>query len=149
MTIVCQQCGRTGSIDEQLYAGKQLKIRCPYCSHEFIFTIPGNGAGILEAASQGERPAYENAAASSVDPETSDALILEAKRIARLIISEIKLYNQDKIERAGSKREVLEMLKTDLLRGKEHYNSRIAARLPLGPDYFNETVREILLAGKS
>lgn len=147
MTIVCQQCGRTGSIDEQLYSGKKLKIRCPYCSHEFIFTIPGNGAGILEAAPQEKTP-ESSEPASSTDPETSDALILEAKRIARLIISEIKLYNQDKIEQANSKREVLEMLKTDLLRGKEHYNSRIAARLPLGPDYFNETVREILLAGK-
>jgi uncharacterized Zn finger protein len=149
MTIVCQQCGRTGSIDEQLYSGKQLKIRCPYCSHEFIFTIPGNGAAILEAATQEESQERNHALASPADPETSDGLILEAKRIARLIISEIKLYNQDKIERAESKTEVLDMLKTELLRGKEHYNSRIAARLPLGPDYFNETVREILLAGKS
>jgi DNA-directed RNA polymerase subunit RPC12/RpoP len=147
MTIVCQQCGRTGSIDEQIYAGKRLKLRCPYCSHEFIFTLPGNGAGIIKASDQAATDA--NAPLATVDPEAAEALILEAKRIARLIISEIKLYNQDKIERAGSKREVLEMLKMDLLRGKEHYNSRIAARLPLGPDYFNETVKEILLAGKS
>jgi hypothetical protein len=147
MTIVCQQCGRTGSLDEQFYSGKQLKIRCPYCSHEFIVTIPGNGAGILEATPQEE--SWKEDIAPPADPETSDALILEAKRIARLIISEIKLYNQDKIEQAGSQREVLELLKADLLRGKEHYNSRIAAKLPLEPDYFTETVREILLAGKS
>jgi len=146
MTIVCQQCGRTGSIDEHAYAGKRLKLRCPYCSHEFVFTLPGNGAGLIEVPDQAPvvTPPF-----STADPEALEALILEAKRIARLIISEIKLYNQDKIEKAGSKREVLEMLKMDLLRGKEHYNSRIAARLPLGPDYFNETVKEILLAGKS
>ncbi len=144
MTIVCQQCGRTGWIDEQTYAGKRLRLRCPYCSHEFVFTLPENGAGVLEESSQ-----TEVTAATSADQETVEALILEAKRIARLIISEIKLYNQDKIEKAGSRREVLDMLKTDLLRGKQHYNSRIAARLPLGPDYFNETVKEILLAGKS
>jgi DNA-directed RNA polymerase subunit RPC12/RpoP len=147
MTIVCRQCGRTGSIDEQIYAGKRLKLRCPYCSHEFIFTLPGNGAGVLLEAP--DQAPVANALQPSVDPEAAEALILEAKRIARLIISEIKLYNQDKIEKASSKREVLEMLKMDLLRGKEHYNSRIAAKLPLGPDYFNETVKEILLAGKS
>jgi hypothetical protein len=142
MTIDCQQCGRTGSIDEHVFAGKRLKLRCPYCSHEFIFALPGNGAGVLQIQDQAPPVA-------AVDSDATEALILEAKRIARLIISEIKLYNQDKIERAASKREVLEMLKVDLLRGKEHYNSRIAAKLPLGPDYFNETVKEILLAGKS
>jgi hypothetical protein len=146
MTIVCQQCGRTGSIDEHVHAGKRLKLRCPYCSHEFIFSLPGNGTVSLEVP---HRTPAMNEMFTAVDPETLEALILEAKRIARLIISEIKLYNQDKIERAESKREVLEMLKVDLLRGKEHYNSRIAAKLPLGPDYFNETVKEILLAGKS
>ena len=144
MTIVCQQCGRTGSIDEHVYSGKRLRLRCPYCSHEFIFTLPGNGAGFVNVPDQA--PVVTP---PLTEPEATEALILEAKRIARLIISEIKLYNQDKIEKAGSKREVLEMLKMDLLRGKEHYNSRIAARLPLGPDYFNETVKEILLAGKS
>jgi hypothetical protein len=148
MTIVCQQCGRTGSIDEQIYAGKRLKLRCPYCSHEFIFSLPGNGTVSLEVPHRAT--AMNNEPFAAVDgPETLEALILEAKRIARLIISEIKLYNQDKIEKAESKREVLEILKVDLLRGKEHYNSRIAAKLPLGPDYFNETVKEILLAGKS
>lgn len=145
MTIICRQCGRTGSVDEHLYAGKRLKLRCPYCSHEFIFSLPGNGAGVVEIPDS--EPAFHEAV-SAADPESVEVLILEAKRIARLIISEIKLYNQDKIERAESKRDVLDMLKEDLLRGKEHYNSRIAAKLPLGPDYFNETVKEILLAGK-
>jgi DNA-directed RNA polymerase subunit RPC12/RpoP len=146
MTIVCQQCGRTGSVDEQTYAGKRLRLRCPYCSHEFVFTLPDNGAGVLESSQTGRTA---NEPGSLADQEAAEALILEAKRIARLIISEIKLYNQDKIEKAGSRREILDMLRTDLLRGKQHYNSRIAARLPLGPDYFNETVKEILLAGKS
>lgn len=147
MTIVCQQCGRTGSVDEQTYAGKRLRLRCPYCSHDFVIVLPENGAGVLEESSRIETTL--DTSAISADQEATEALILEAKRIARLIISEIKLYNQDKIEKAGSRREILDMLKTDLLRGKQHYNSRIAARLPLGPDYFNETVKEILLAGKS
>jgi predicted Zn finger-like uncharacterized protein len=147
MTIVCQQCSRTGTIDEHTYAGKRIKVRCPYCSHEFVFSLPENGAGVLivpirpESASAGE--------VNPVDQEATEALILEAKRIARLIISEIKLYNQDKIEKARNKREVLEMLRTDLTRGKQHYNSRIAGKLPIGPDFFNETIKEILLAGKS
>src|SRR5205085_8576698 len=81
--------------------------------------------------------------------EPTDAVVLEAKRIARLIISEIKLYNQDKLARAKNKKEVLDLLKNDLIKGKQHYNSRIAAKLPGGPDYFMETVKVILLAGRN
>jgi hypothetical protein len=80
--------------------------------------------------------------------EASEALINEAKRIARLVISEIKLYNQDKIAKAKTRREVLDLLKNDLIKGKQHYNTRIASKLPVGPDYFMETVKDILLAGK-
>ncbi len=150
MTIVCQQCGRSGTIDEQVYAGKRLRLRCPYCSHEFVYSLPGNGSEVLEAAPSAPLTvAVQGSSPVVPDPGETEAVILEAKRIARLIISEIKLYNQDKIERAGTKREVLDLLKTDLLRGKQHYNGRIASKLPIGPDYFMETVREILLAGKS
>ena len=78
-----------------------------------------------------------------------DGLIQEAKRIARLIISEIKLYNQEKIAKARNKREVLELLRNDLIRGKQHYNTRIASKLPMGPDYFMESVKDILLTGKN
>ena len=147
MTIVCQQCSQTGTIDEHAYAGKRIKLRCPYCSHEFVFALPENGTGVLKHPDRPGAAAVQEM--SPADQEAAETLILEAKRIARLIISEIKLYNQDKIEKAGSKKEVLEMLRMDLTRGKQHYNSRIAARLPIGPDYFNETVKEILLAGKS
>jgi|GEM_PF-1391868 len=148
MIIVCQQCSATGTVDEHKYAGKRIRIRCPYCSHEFVLSLVENGKGVLKDP---DKPA-DMVTVQEINPTDSAAaevLILEAKRIARLIISEIKLYNQDKIERIESKKEVLEMLRMDLTRGKQHYNSRIAARLPLGPDYFNETVREILLAGKS
>ena len=143
MVIICQQCSRTGTIDEYVYAGKRVRLRCPYCSHEFVFSLPEQGNADREDLEQND---LQNA---SLDTEAAQGLILEARRIARLIISEIKLYNQDKIEKIDSRKEVLEMLKLDLTRGKEHYDNRIAGRLPIRPDYFNETVDEILLAGKS
>ena len=145
MVLICEQCGKKGTVDEHSYSRRRLRLRCPHCLHEFIFAVPGNGNGAVSMLVQ------EASAGAEVSPdeENVEGIILEAKRIARLIISEIKLYNQEKLERAETKREVLELLKSDLLRGKEHYNSRIAARLPMGPDYFMETVREILLAGKN
>jgi hypothetical protein len=145
MVIFCQQCSRTGTIDEYVYAGKRVRLRCPYCSHEFVFSLPENSA----VDGPDGRRLSDPAAAMPMDGERFQGLVLEARRIARLIISEIKLYNQDKIDRTDSRKEILDMLQTDLMRGKEHYNHRIAGKLPLLPDYFNETIDEILLAGKS
>lgn len=139
MTISCERCGREGTLDQQSYTRKRLRLRCPYCAHEFVFAglVSGNGSGTGALA-----------AVSLAEQEEIEAAVFEARRIARLIISEIKLYNQEKIEKTESKREVLELLKHDLTRGRDHYNSRVASRLPAGTDYFMDTVKEILLAGK-
>jgi hypothetical protein len=171
MIIYCEHCGRKGTLDEQAYSGKKVKLQCPYCSADFIYTVPLNGnlnAGSSPAdvnsgrapAMAGAKPVDSESAAEGISSATvsieespssqiDDSLVIEAKRIARLIISEIKLYNQERIARAKNKREVLELLKNDLIKGKQHYNTRIASKLPIGPDYFMESVKEILLSGKT
>jgi DNA-directed RNA polymerase subunit RPC12/RpoP len=141
MFLSCEKCGRKGSLDEASYPGKTLRLKCPYCSYEFLYVLPRNGEVPGEPETRSEPPS------AFVSPE-AEAAVFEAKRIARLIITEIKLYNQEKIEKAESQKEVLDLLKHDLRRGKEHYDSRVASRLPIGPDYFMDSVREILLAGK-
>jgi hypothetical protein len=188
MMLVCEHCGKDGSLDGHVYSGKRVRLRCPYCAAVFIYAVPLNGsqleatpsvvtvAGAAAASADETRLGSEESLAhpspdmtvmapdrtmvdmagpAAVLPtegrstEADEGLIHEAKRIARLIISEIKLYNQDKIAKAKSKREVLELLKNDLIKGKQHYNTRIASKLPMGPDHFMETVKEILLAGKN
>jgi hypothetical protein len=116
-------------------------------SSNTVFSRASTDHTVVEPAVQDERPA---AAPEAVpDRVVDEGLIQEAKRIARLIISEIKLYNQEKIAKARSKREVLELLRNDLIKGKQHYNTRIASKLPMGPDYFMESVKDILLTGKN
>jgi hypothetical protein len=165
MVLACERCGKKGTLDEQPYWGKRLRLRCPYCSGEFIHSVPMNGNGHMAEGSTtvfagvgGDMTISDPSSRLEPTPsvtqvpearEGDDVLIQEAKRIARLIISEIKLYNQEKIANAKSKREVLELLKNDLIKGKQHYNTRIASKLPMGPDYFMESVKDILLTGKN
>lgn len=182
MILVCEQCGKQGTLDELNYSGKKLRLKCPYCSSQFIYAVPSNGNGtavgletviapghalapepvappvrVVEdqlpdatiAAPMSALPKAEPAAPAMTSDPAVEAVINEAKRIARLIISEIKLYNQDKLAKMGTRKEILHLLKNDLVRGKQHYDSRIASRLPAGPDYFTETIKEILLAGKT
>jgi hypothetical protein len=145
MIIVCEQCGKQGTLEEGSYRGKKLRLKCPYCTRAFVFAVPANGNGASALVEEAIVAPKGLPAASS---EQVDAFVNEAKRIARLIISEIKLYNQDRIAKATSKKEILDLLRNDLIKGKQHYNSRIASKLPAGPDYFTDTVKEILLTGK-
>lgn len=179
MHLPCEHCGKEGSIEDQVYLGKRLRLRCPYCSGDFVYRVPPNGSSghvlkdgtiptareaalphpvaspgrpdtivMAPSAETTAPPASSETAAAAAPVQADEALVTEAKRIARLIISEIKLYNQEKIAKSRNKREILEFLKNDLIKGKQHYNTRIASKLPMGPDYFMETVKEILLAGK-
>jgi hypothetical protein len=156
MIIVCERCEKKGLLDGHPYLGKRLRLKCPYCTETFVFTVPLNGDDLASAVvEEGSEPllsrGYETVSSpADATPvsEASEEVISEAKRIARLIVSEIKLYNQDKISKASSKKEIMELLRMDLMKGKEHYNGRIASRLSGGPDYFMDTVKEILLAGK-
>lgn len=168
MILHCEHCGKRGTLDEEAYSGKKIRLKCPYCSADFIYSVHLNGNLTAEnvphdilaqPSTSDSEPGHEEPAgglsSATVSIEQApasvgdEALVIEAKRIARLIISEIKLYNQEKIARARNKREVLELLKNDLIKGKQHYNSRIASKLPIGPDYFMESVKEILLSGKT
>jgi hypothetical protein len=177
MHLPCEHCGKEGSIEDQVYLGKRLRLKCPYCSGDFVYRVPPNGSSghVLSDRTRAQEaavphpvvtpgrpdrivmapsaettvpPASSETAAAVAPVQADEALVTEAKRIARLIISEIKLYNQEKVAKSRNKREVLELLKNDLIKGKQHYNTRIASKLPMGPDYFMETVKEILLAGK-
>jgi hypothetical protein len=155
MIIVCEHCGKKGLLDDHPYLGKRLRLKCPYCTQIFVYKVPLNGDGLTSAdVDDGTEPEVSpgqemlSSAADVASNGASEEVISEAKRIARLIVSEIKLYNQDKISRANSKKEIMDLLKMDLMKGKEHYDGRIASRLSGGPDYFMDSVKEILLAGK-
>src|SRR5437867_1393012 len=51
MIIVCEQCGKKGTLEGESYAGKKLKLKCPYCAQAFLFSVPLNGdAPLLSAA---------------------------------------------------------------------------------------------------
>src|SRR5690348_16058057 len=101
MFLSCEKCGRKGSLDEAAYPGKTLRLACPYCSYEFLYVLPRNGEA------PGEPETINHEAPSASDSPETEAAVFEAKRIARLIITEIKLYNQEKIEKAESQKEVL------------------------------------------
>src|SRR5262245_39136709 len=114
MIIVCEHCKKKGLVDDHPYLGYRLRSKCPYCKQIFVYKVALNGDDLTSAVvDEGTEPEVSPGQEILSPPAdvlasngASEEVISEAKRIARLIVSEIKLYNQDKISRANSKKEI-------------------------------------------
>jgi hypothetical protein len=92
-----------------------------------------------------EPPAEPSAGVGAVHEE--DARHEEARRFARLLVSEIKLYNEDEVERGRAERDIGVRLKEDIDRSREMYEKRIPADVRHGHDYFRDELVRILADG--
>jgi len=71
----------------------------------------------------------------------------EARRFARLLVSEIKLYNEDEVERGRTEKDLGERLKDDIERSRDMFEKRISAEVRDGHDYFHDELVRILADG--
>jgi hypothetical protein len=71
----------------------------------------------------------------------------EARRLARLLVSEIKLYNEEQVEEGRRKKDVYERLKEDIDRSRQMYEERVEPRILKSTDYFYQELVRILAAG--
>ena len=71
----------------------------------------------------------------------------DAKRFARLVVSEIKLYNEAKVSEGRRTRDIYERLKEDIERGRQMYQDRVAPQVRETTDYFQDELVRILAGG--
>jgi hypothetical protein len=83
-----------------------------------------------------------------VSPDT-EAMHEEARRLARLLVSEIKLYNEDQVEEGRRNRDIYERLKEDIDRSRQMYDERVDPKILRSTDYFYQELVRILAAGDS
>jgi len=74
-----------------------------------------------------------------------------AFRLARAIISDIALYNQDKVKDGVEQDNLLELLEDDLQEGKDHFHARVAPSVTERDALYRRAVVDVLFkqqAGK-
>jgi hypothetical protein len=71
----------------------------------------------------------------------------DAKRFARLVVSEIKLYNEAKVNEGRRNKDIYERLKEDIERGRQMYSDRVAPQLRDSTNYFYDELVRILAGG--
>lgn len=68
----------------------------------------------------------------------------EAKRFARLLVSEIRLYNEQAVVEGKTNRDIYQRLKEDIDRSREMYEQRISPEIRAQSNYFFEELVRIL-----
>ena len=73
----------------------------------------------------------------------------DARRLARLLISEIKLYNEKKVEEGRTLNDLYERLKDDIERSRHVYDERTSAAVRQDTDFFHDELVRILADGRA
>jgi hypothetical protein len=85
------------------------------------------------------------AANASGDGNTEDQKAhTEARRTARLLVSEIKLYHEQELENGRQHRNIYERLRKEIDLGRETYMHRVPRTILAAHDYFHEELVRIL-----
>ena len=73
----------------------------------------------------------------------------EARRFARLLVSEIKLYNEAKVEQGRKNNDLYERLKEDIDRSRQMYDERIGEDVRKNSNYFYDELVRVLADGNA
>ncbi|MBU5615281.1 hypothetical protein [Geomonas azotofigens] len=73
----------------------------------------------------------------------------QARRLARAIVSDVALYNREKVEQGIKDDNIFELLSDQLAEGREHFQSRVSQELAQS-NIFDIAVVDVLIkrAGK-
>ena len=74
---------------------------------------------------------------------------LDARRFARLLVSEIKLYNEQKVKDGREAGDLYERLREDIDRSREMYEKRFSEKIAGRYDYFHHELVNMLADGDS
>ncbi len=105
------------------------------------------GAGSVPEEAAAPVAASASAAAAVSVPAASseeDELHKKARRFAKLLVEEIKLYNQPKVEEGKQHRDLYDRLKVDIEKSRATYDKRYAESAVASADYFTQELIRIL-----
>jgi hypothetical protein len=84
------------------------------------------------------------ASAPSAAVPDEDELHKKARRFAKLLVEEIKLYNQPRVEEGRQHKDLYSRLKVDIEKSRSTYDKRYAESAVASSDYFTQELIRIL-----
>ena len=92
-------------------------------------------------------PGWAFTASRAAADAGDDAQHEEARRLARLLVTEIKLYNEEQVEEGRRGNDIYPRLREDIDRSRQIFNERVDDAVREETDYFYEEMVRILAGG--
>jgi len=110
---------------------------------------PDRAAAVAASALSEAAPAANRAATAVAAPEAEwtaeeREVHVRAQRFARLLVDEIKLYNENKVAEGRAGRNLYEHLKDDIEKSRASYNKRYGSSPAASADYFTKELVRVL-----
>ncbi len=99
---------------------------------------------VSQTSAPGPTPAMESAPA--IQPEEEE-IHRKAKRFAKLLVEEIKLYNQAKVAQGRQRADLYGLLREDIEKSRASYDKRYGQTPAASVDYFTQELVRILAEG--
>lgn len=163
MIIQCEGCAAKYFLSESKIPENPLKVRCPQCRAVFtLLPAPREVAAAVKKSAAATPPTAEPVpapaaapAATAPDPKPArrpagkksrdDA---RARRLARVLVSDILCYNQEKRDQALLDGNLMTVLGDEIKKSWELYKEKIGSDVAKSTNYFKEALNEILADGQ-
>jgi predicted Zn finger-like uncharacterized protein len=167
MIVTCQGCSKQYYLPEEKVPAKPIRVRCPQCKAVFRL-VPPEAAHAGSAAVEPRPLRAEEPRRSSPSPVSSpEARQPEgsprpkerkrsrwndpherARRLARVLVSDILCYNRDKRDRALAEGNLMAALSEEIKKSWELYKEKVGPEIAGSTTYFKDALNEILADGQ-
>jgi hypothetical protein len=143
-----------GAAEREVPAGwpEVLEVLARHTSRCLEALTAAKSVAMLAQGAVGSRPGEGACAVHDQPTPTGHGLqsdaVSAAERYARLVVSEIKLYNEAAIRIARHKKDIRSRLRAEIDRARRMYEERIPASVPGRGDLFEQELLRVLADGK-
>jgi hypothetical protein len=125
------------------HAGRCLEA---LTNHKTSPRIP-TGAAAPGAASSSGAASPSPAPGPSAMTQITDGLVAAARRTARLLVSDIRLFNEPAVTEGCRQRNLLSRLAPEIAKAREAYDKQVPSEIRLHSDYFHQELVRTLAGG--
>jgi len=126
-----------------------LWLEAPEAVPEEAPRSSGARVAVADAHPQASPPTETRRLTGPLAPPDEDERHVEARRFAELLVSEIKLYNENAVREGRAQGNIYKRLKEEIDLSRQVYDQRIPEAVRAGSDFLREELVRILADGRA
>ncbi len=163
MIIQCQSCAAKYLLPDSKLPPKSIRVQCPKC--KAIFRLSPQAEKVVSAAQASASVPVQEAPLAPQEPLGAAVIPTpepdskaqapgggskedRARRLARVLVSDILCYNKDKRDQALIDGNLITVLGEEIKKSWELYKEKVGADVASSTNYFKEALNEILADGQ-